>query len=142
MNAIKHGGYAKTEILQFQDASECRRLEKEIYKALNPGDAIEESLADSLVNSYWLMERLKWSLSVRQDGIFKLLTPIAVEELIQVPDPYRSNAPEFLKEPNTKFAKKDLKLPQQRYQLYLHLNRNCQGMKNYQTRIRYLQSPI
>ncbi len=79
------------------------------------------------------MERLKLRLIVRQDGIFMLLTPIAVAELIQVPDPYRSYAPEFLKEPNTKFAKKDLKLPQWRYQLYLHLYQNCQGMKNYQT---------
>jgi hypothetical protein len=133
MNAVKHGGYAKTEILQFENASECRRLEKEIYKALNPADAIEESLADGLVNSYWLMERLKLKLSVRYDGIFKLLTPIAVAELIKVPDTYRSHAPEFLNEPNTKFAKKDLKLPQQLYQLYLHLHQNCQGMKNYQT---------
>ncbi len=79
------------------------------------------------------MGRLKLRLSVRQDGVFKLLTPTAVAELIQVPDAYRSYAPEFLKEPNTKFAKKDLKLPQQHYQLNLHLYKNYQGMKNYQT---------
>ncbi len=52
------------------------------------------------------MERLKLRLSVRQDSIFKLLTPITVAELIQVPDPYRSYAPEFLKDPILNLQKK------------------------------------
>lgn len=133
MNALKHGAYAKTEILQFEDASERRRLEREIYKALKPADAIEESLADGLVNSYWIMERLKLRLSVRQESIFQHLTPMGLAELIGVPDAYRSHAPEYLKEPNTKFAKKDLKLPEQRYKMYLHLAKNSLGIANYQT---------
>ena len=133
MNALKHGGYAKTEVLPFEDASERRRLVKEIYKALQPVDAMEESLADNMVNSYWLMERLKLRLSVRQDSIFKQITPIALAELIGVPNAYQIHAPEYLKEPNTKFSKKDLKLPQQRYQLYLHLRQNHQAIPNYQS---------
>ncbi len=76
------------------------------FASPNCEQSFKDRVADSLVNSYWLMERLKLRLSVRQDSIFKLLTPITVAELIQVPDPYRSYAPEFLKDPILNLQKK------------------------------------
>jgi hypothetical protein len=38
LNALKHGGYAKTKILPFEDEAEYNKLRKDVYKALQPGD--------------------------------------------------------------------------------------------------------
>ena len=132
LNAVKHGGYAKTKILPFEDAAEHRRLERELYKSLMPSNALEESLVDQMVQSLWVTERFKWRLAQRQGSIFRQLSPAALAELIEVPETFRVFAPAYLKEPNTKFSKKDLKLPTQRYQQCLHLIRNSSGIKNYQ----------
>lgn len=132
LNAVKHGGYAKTKILPFEDASEYRRLERELYKSLKPSNALEESLVDQMVQSLWVTERFKLRLAERQDSIFRQLTPAALAELIEVDDCYRSYAPAYLKEPNTRFMKKDLKVPAKRYQLCLHLILNSSGIQNYQ----------
>ncbi len=54
-------------------------------------------------------------------------------ELIDVTEVYRPFAPDYLKDPNTKFPKKELKQPLQRYRLYLDLFKNSKGIANFQT---------
>jgi hypothetical protein len=133
LNAVKHGAYAKTELLPHEDADERKRLTREIYKALKPQGAVEESIADQMINSLWSSERYKLRVAMKQENIFSQLAPTTLAELIGVPAEYRPYAPDYLKEPNTKFAKKDLKLPLQRYRLYLDLFKNSIGIANYQT---------
>lgn len=133
LNAVKHGSYSKTEILPHEDATERRRLAREIYKALQPQGAVEESIADQMINCLWSSERFKFRVAMKQENIFAQLTPTALAELIGVHEEYRQYAPDYLKEPNTKFPKKDLKLPLQRYRLYLDLCKNSKGIANYQT---------
>ncbi len=133
MNALKHGAYSKTEILPHEDAAERKRLQREIYKTLRPQSAVEENLADQMVDSLWTSERFKLRVAMRQENIFSQLTPSTLAELIGVRPEYRPYAPDYLKEPNTKFAKKDLKVPLQRYRLYLDLCKNSKGIANYQT---------
>lgn len=133
MNALKHGAYSKTEILPHEDAGERKRLTREIYKALKPQDAVQETIADQMIDSLWIAERFKLRVALRQENIFKQLLPATLAELIEVPAVYQPYAPDYLKEPNTKFSKKELKLPLQRYRLYLDLYRNSKGIANYQT---------
>jgi len=133
MNALKHGAYSKTEILPHEDAAERKRLTREIYKALKPQDAVQETIADQMIDSLWIAERFKLRVALRQENIFKQLLPATLAELIEVPAVYQPYAPDYLKEPNTKFSKKELKLPLQRYRLYLDLYRNSKGIANYQT---------
>jgi hypothetical protein len=133
MNALKHGAYSKTEILPHEDAGERKRLTREIYKALKPQDAVQETIADQMIDSLWIAERFKLRVALRQENIFKQLLPATLAELIEVPAVYQPFAPDYLKEPNTKFSKKELKLPLQRYRLYLDLYRNSRGIANYQT---------
>lgn len=132
LNAIKHGGYAKTEVLPFEDAKERKRLERELYKALKPQDAIEERLVDDMVSSYWITERFKLRLILRQASIFANLTPQAIAQLIDIPEHYQAFAPEYLKEPDTKFTKREQRAAQERYDKYLHLMANSKGIANYQ----------
>jgi hypothetical protein len=132
MNAVKHGAYSKTEILPHEDAGERKRLSREIYKALKPRGAIEESIVDQMIDSLWSSERYKLRVAIKQENIFTQLAPATLAELIDVPTVYRSFAPDYLKEPNTKFLKKELKLPLQRYRLYLDLCKNSKGIANYQ----------
>ncbi len=133
LNAVKHGAYSKTQILPHEDAGERKRLAREIYKALKPQGAVEESIADQMIDSLWSSERFKLRVAMRQENIFTQLAPTALAELIDVPEGYRPYAPDYLKEPNTKFPKKELKLPWQRYRLYLDLCKNSKGIANYQT---------
>jgi len=133
MNAVKHGAYSKTEILPHEDAAERKRLQREIYKALKPKDAVQETIADQMIDSLWTAERFKLRMALRQENIFKQLLPTTLAELIEVPDVYQPYAPDYLREPNTKFSKKELKLPLQRYRLYLDLYKNSRGIANYQT---------
>jgi hypothetical protein len=107
LNAVKHGGYAKTKILPFEDAGEHRRLKCELYRVLEPQDAIEEDLVDRMADSYWARERFMLRLAMKQEGIIKQLTPLALAQLINIPQPYESFAPDYLKEPNTNSRKKN-----------------------------------
>ena len=132
LNALKHVAYSKTELLPHEDAKERKRLEREYYRTLKPTDAFEEGLLDKIVASIWTTERLKLRLAMKQDSIFRHLTPQALAQLIQIPKIYEPFAPDYLKEPNTQFKKADLKIPYQRYQQYLNLCRNTKGIKNYQ----------
>lgn len=131
-NAVKHGAYSKTEVLPHEDAGERKRLEREVYKALKPKDAVEENLADQMISSLWTCERFKLRLAMKQEGIFARLTPTTLAQMVDVPKIYERFAPDYLKEPNTKFLQKDLKLPTDRYHQYLHLCVNAKGIKNYQ----------
>ena len=133
MNAVKHGAYSKTEILPHEDATERKRLQREIYKALKPQGAIEENLADQMIDNLWTSERFKLRVAIKQENIFTQLTPATLAGLIGVRAEYKPFAPDYLKEPNTKFSKKELKSPLQRYRLYLDLCKNSKGIANYQT---------
>lgn len=132
LNALKHGGYAKTKLLPFEDAGERKRLESELYRALKPQDAIEEDLIDRMVDSYWARERFMLRLAMKQEGIFRQLTPLALAQLINVPQGYQSFAPDYLKEPNTKFTQKELQPLRHQYADYQHLIKNSKGIQNYQ----------
>jgi len=132
MNAVKHGAFAKTEVLPHEDEGERRRLEKAIYRALLPQDALQESLVDQMIDSLWSAERFKLRLAMRQENIFAQLTPVMLAALLEIPTKYQKFAPEYLASPNTKFVKKDLHKPSQHYQQYRHLCQHSQGIKNYQ----------
>ncbi len=132
LNAVKHGGYAKTKLLPFGDAGERKRLERELYRALEPQDAIEEDLVDRMADSYWARERFMLRLAMKQEGIFKQLTPLALAQLINIPQAYESFAPDYLKEPNIKFPQKELQPLRHQYADYQHLIKNSKGIQNYQ----------
>jgi hypothetical protein len=132
MNSVKHGAYAKTEVLPFEDADERKRLDRALIKAFQPKDAIELTLIQNMAQSLWTMERFKNRLALRQGKIFKEIAPRMLAELIGIPTAYQPYAPDYLKEPNIKFAKKDLQEPIKRYNEYLHLRKNSLGIQNYQ----------
>lgn len=132
LNAVKHGGYAKTKILPFEDAGERKRLERELYRAYDPKDAIEEDFIDRLVDHYWARERFMLRLAMKQEAIFGQLTPRALAQLIHIPEVYQPFAPDYLKEPNTKFTKKELQALTHLYADYQHLMKNSKGIQNYQ----------
>lgn len=132
LNAVKHGAFAKTKILPHEDIREHQRLTRLIYKDLRPRGIVEESLVDQMIESLWTAERLKLRVLLKQENIFAQLTPIMLAQMIGVPEEYLPFAPDYLKEPNTRFLKKDLKLPERHYQLYLHLCQHSKGVQNYQ----------
>jgi hypothetical protein len=133
MNAVKHGAYAKTKVLPHEDEKEYQRLTRNMYKDLRPKGTVEENLVDQMIDSLWMAERLKLRLAMKQENIFAQLTPAIVAELVEVPEVYQPFAPDYLKEPNTRFTKKELQLPSQEYKSYLHLCHNTKGIANYQT---------
>jgi len=132
MNALKSGAYAKTKVLPHEDANERKKLEREMKKAMKPKDMVEEDMVDQMVDCLWTAERFKLRLALKQANIFAQLMPSALAELIEVPKDYRPFAPDYLKEPNTRFSKADVALANQRYKLYEHLCKHSKGIQNYQ----------
>ena len=132
LNAVKHGAFAKTKILPHEDIKEYQRLTREMYKDLKPKGLVEENLADQMIDSLWSAERYKLRVVMKQENIFRQLTPRVLAQMIEVPEEYLEFAPDYLKEPNTRFLKRDLKSPEQHYQLYLHWCTHSKGVQNYQ----------
>jgi hypothetical protein len=118
--------------LHFEDPEEHKRLERLMYRDLKPEDCLEETLVDQMIQSFWLAERFKLRLSLRQDSIFEQLTPAKITDMLEIPEPYRSHPPPFLKEPSTKFTKKEVQLATARFGSYQHLHKNSKGIANYQ----------
>jgi hypothetical protein len=69
---------------------------------------------------------------LKQEAIFGQLTPRALAQLIRIPEVYQPFAPDYLKEPNTKFSKKELQRLGHLYTDYQHLMKNSKGIQNYQ----------
>lgn len=132
LNAVKHGAFAKTKILPHEDIREHQRLTRMMNKDLRPRGIVEESLVDQMIESLWTAERLKLRVVLKQENIFAQLTPIGLAQMIGVPEEYLPFAPDYLKEPNTRFLKRDLKVPERHYKLYLHLCEHSKGIQNYQ----------
>lgn len=132
MNALKHGGYSPRLVLDFEDAAERKRVERKLYRDLKPQDCVEETLVDQMVQSLWLMERFKLRLSLRQESIFENLTPATMAQMLEIPEPYCAYPPDYLKEPSTKFSKKEVTLASERFTKYQHLQTHAKGIANYQ----------
>ena len=132
LNAVKHGAFAKNKILPHEDIREHQRLTRLMYKDLRPRGIVEESLVDQMIESLWTTERLKLRVVLKQENIFAQLTPLMLAQMIGVSEEYLPFAPDYLKEPNTRFLKRDLKVPEQHYKLYLHLCEHVKGIQNYQ----------
>jgi len=88
--------------------------------------------AHRVADSYWVRERFILRLAMKQEGIFKQLTPVALAQLINMPQGYQSFAPDYLKEPNTKFTQKELQTLRHQCADYQHLTKNSKGIQNYQ----------
>ena len=132
MNALKHGGYSQRPVLHFEDPAERKRLERKMYQDIKPRDCLEEVLVEQMVHSLWTIERFKLRLSLRQESIFENLTPTAMADMLGIPEPYRSYAPSYLKEPNTKISKKEAQRAARLFQDYEHLAKHSKGIPNYQ----------
>jgi len=131
LNALKHGGYAKTKILPFEDEAEYNKLRKDVYKALQPGDIIQKNLANQIVDSLWRIERLELKFSFRIDEKIGELKPNMLAAMIDADERFVPFAPDYLLTPNHKIAKKDVQdagIVVYQYEQFL---KNARGMKNY-----------
>jgi hypothetical protein len=131
MNAVKHGAYAKTRILPHESEDEYKRIVRELIKSFKPRYPVEKQQVYEMANTLWSVERHRLKLMYRQEAIFKELTPRQLAEMVGAYEPFWEHAPEWLKQPNTKFSAKELKLIKDPWRDYLHLIRNSQGIKNY-----------
>jgi len=131
INALKHGGYSQRPVLHFEDSAERKRLERRMYQDIKPRDCLEETLVDQMVHSLWVAERFKLRLSLRQESIFQHLTPAAMASMLEIPEPYRPYAPDYLKEPNTKISKKEVRRAVALFEDYQHLSKHSKGISNY-----------
>jgi hypothetical protein len=131
LNALKHGGYAKTKILPFEDEAEYNRLRKDVHKALQPGDIIQKNMANQIVDSLWRIERLELKFSFRIDEKIGELKPNMLAAMIDVDERFVPFAPDYLLNPNHKIAKKDVQdahIVMYQYEQFLA---NAKGMNNY-----------
>jgi len=131
LNALKHGGYAKTKILPFEDEAEYNKLRRDVYKALQPGDIIQKNLANQIVDSLWRIERLELKFSFRVDEKIGELKPDMLAAMIDADERFVPFAPDYLLNPNHKIAKKDVHDAGVVVYQYEQFSKNAKGMSNY-----------
>jgi hypothetical protein len=58
-NALKHGMTASTAVLPYEDLVSYAELRESFVAAYNPANAVEASLVETAVNSYWRLLRFR-----------------------------------------------------------------------------------
>lgn len=105
MNALKHGGYAKTKILPFESEAEYKRLSKSMYDSFAPDDFAQRDLVQKMVDCLWVIERLQLQAGYRRDEFFKELTPKKLAEGLGMDERFIKHAPDYWIDPNFKLKR-------------------------------------
>jgi len=80
-NSLKHGLTAKTVLLPGEDPAEYQTFTQSMTKDLAPGDAVESSLAQELIDLQWRLQRVpRLEASILADEIpdFKALNNVSL----------------------------------------------------------------
>jgi hypothetical protein len=102
LNALKHGGYAKTKILPFEDEAKYNKHRRNVIKALQPRDIIQKNLAIQVADRLWRIERLELKYSFRIDEKIGELKPNMLAAIIDADERFVPFAPDYLLTPNHK----------------------------------------
>lgn len=112
-NAYKHGGYAKTKIMPFEDEREYKKLVKDVHLALHPGpNRVLQTMATQLADILWQIARVELSMSFEVDREFSRLDHHYLNAMLDIDERFQDYLPSYYFDPN-------FKLP--RYSVSTHL---------------------
>ena len=130
-NALKHGRYAKSTLLPFEDESAFKQHLREIRAVLLPDNYVEQQIVDEYAHALWRLQRQENRTAYERERILEKLTPGMMAEMLGLNDEYCIAAPEYLTDLKKKIHKSQAILAYAAYEQYQKLMQGAKGITNF-----------
>ena len=131
MNALKHGRYAKSTLLPFEDETVFKAHLRDIRAALMPNDYVEQQIVDEYAHTLWRLQRQENRTAYERERILDKLTAPMMAEMLGVSQDYCSAAPSYLLDPKKKVSSPQEKASRAAYEQYGRLMKEAKGTTNF-----------
>lgn len=130
-NALKHGRYAKSTVLPFEDEADFRKHLREIRASLLPNDYVEQQIVDEYAHALWRLQRQENRAAYERERILEQLTPFMMAEMLGLSQEYGAAAPDYLTDLKKKISKMQEGLAGAAYEEYGRLMEGAKGITNF-----------
>jgi len=131
MNALKHGRYAKSTLLPFEDESAFKAHLRDIRAALMPNDYVEQQIVDEYAHALWRLQRQENRTAYERERILDKLTAPMMADMLGVSPEYCAAAPSYLLNPKMKVSLAQEKVANAAYEQYGRLMKEAKGTNNF-----------
>jgi len=130
-NALKHGRYAKSTLLPFEDETAFKQHLREIRAVLLPDNYVEQQIVDEYAHALWRLQRQENRTAYERERILEKLTPGMMAGMLGLNDEYCIAAPEYLTDLKKKIHKSQAILAYAAYEQYQKLMQGAKGITNF-----------
>ena len=130
-NSLKHGRYAKSTLLPFEDEVAFKAHLREIRAALLPNDYVEKQIIDEYAHALWRLQRQENRAAYEREKILDQLTPSMMANMLGLSPEYCAAAPDYLLNLKRKIHKSNESLASAAFEQYGRLIAGAQGVSNF-----------
>ena len=130
-NALKHGRYAKSTLLPFEDEAAFKLHLREIRAALQPNDYVEQQIVDEYAHALWRLQRQENRIAYVREEILNQLTPPMMANMLGLSQELCAAAPDYLLDLKNKVTKTNTELANAAYAQYELLMTGAKGISNF-----------
>ena len=130
-NALKHGRYAKSTLLPFEDEAAFKQHLRDIRAALLPDHYVEQQIVDEYAHALWRLQRQENRTAYEREKILDKLTPDMMAGMLGLNDEYCIAAPKYLTDLKKKIPKSQAMLANAAYEQYQRLMQGAKGITNF-----------
>ena len=130
-NALKHGRYAKSTLLPFEDEAAFKLHLREIRAALLPNDYVEQQIVDEYAHALWRLQRQENRIAYVREEILNQLTPAMMAKMLGLSQELCAAAPDYLLDLKKRFHKSNVVLASAAYEQYERLMTGAKGISNF-----------
>lgn len=130
-NSLKHGRYAKSTLLPFEDETAFKTHLREIRAALLPDDYVEQQIVDEYAHALWRLQRQENRAAYEREKILDQLTPSMMANMLGLSPEYCAAAPDYLLNLKRKIHKSNESLASAAFEQYGRLMAGAQGVTNF-----------
>jgi hypothetical protein len=130
-NALKHGRYAKSTLLPFEDETAFKHHLRDIRAALLPDNYVEQQIVDEYAHALWRLQRQENRTAYERERILEKLTPDMMAGMLGLNDEYCIAAPDYLTDLKKKIPKSQAILANAAEEQYQRLMQGAKGITNF-----------
>lgn len=130
MNALKHGRFAKSALLPFEDETAFKAHLRDIRTALLPNDYVEQQIVDEYAHALWRLQRQENRTAYERERILDKLTAPMMAEMLGVPPESCAVAPSYLLDPKHKVSAVQHRVANLAYAQYGRFMKEAKGAAN------------
>jgi len=130
-NALKHGRYAKSTLLPFEDETAFKQHLRDMRATLLPDNYVEQQIVDEYAHALWRLQRQENRTAYAREKILEKLTPDMMAGMLGLNSEYCIAAPDYLTDLKKKIAKSQAILANAAYEQYLKLMQGAKGITNF-----------